>query len=247
MLLAGAYFLIPIYAGVQWSLQNDAGHFSFYAVRVIPSEVGFTDAFFLSLRLALVTVVLTLALMVPTAVYVHLKLPKMRRVLEVVTILPIVIPPIVLIIPFTQVAPPWLRATPYFLSLMYVILAMPFVYRSLDAGLNAIDLKTLVEASRSLGARWLSTLWRVVMPNLRQALLSATVLTIALALGEFTMASLDLWTTLPVWIAGFAQTDSHVATAVSMLSLIGTWLLLTVLVSFDRSQTRRTRGRRDAA
>jgi len=81
----------------------------------------------------------------------------------------------------------------------------------------------------------------VILPNLRASLLSATVLTIALVLGEFTMASLDLWTTLPVWIYQFQQKDAHIATAVSMLSLIGTWLLLTVIVSLDRSQSRRAR------
>ncbi|MGO9964594.1 MAG: ABC transporter permease [Acidimicrobiales bacterium] len=246
LLFAGAYFLIPLYAGLRFSFENDAGQFSTYAVAAIPSQTGFSAAFFLSLRLAAVTTVLTMVLMVPTATYVHLKLPKMRRVLDFVTILPIVIPPIVLILGVLEAAPLWLRASPYLLSLVYVILALPFVYRSLDAGLSAIDLKTLVEASRSLGGKWMGTLWHVILPNLRAAMLSATVLTIALVLGEFTMASLDLWTTLPVWIYQFSQLDAHIATAVSMLSLLGTWVLLTVIVSVDRSQSRRTRRRTGA-
>jgi putative spermidine/putrescine transport system permease protein len=241
LIIAAAFFIIPVFAGLKFSFENDAGHFSLYAVKAIPSQTGFTAAFWLSIRLAAVTMVLTMALMVPTATYVHLKLPKMRRVLDFVTILPIVIPPIVLILGVLHAAPLWLRSSPYLLSLVYVILSLPFVYRSLDAGLSAIDLKTLVEASRSLGGSWLNTLIRVILPNLRSALLSATVLTIALVLGEFTMASLDLWTTLPVWIYQFQQSDAHIATAVSMLSLIGTWLLLTVIVSIDRSQTRRAR------
>jgi putative spermidine/putrescine transport system permease protein len=116
---------------------------------------------------------------------------------------------------------------------------MPFVYRSLDAGLRAIDLKTLVEASRSLGGRWSSTLLRVVLPNLRAALLSATILTVALVLGEFTMASLDQYQTFPVWIVNFEQDDAHVSTAVSLLALVGTWLLLLLITSFDRRQSRR--------
>ncbi len=243
LFIAGAYFLIPIYAGLRFSFENDAGHLSLYAVRAIPSEPGFSAAFWLSMRLAVVTLVLTLVLMVPTSVYVHLKFPRLRRLLDFVTILPIVIPPIVLILGVLRAAPLWLRASPYLLSLVYVILSMPFVYRSLDAGLSAIDLKTLVEASRSLGGNWFNTLWRVVVPNLRSALLSATVLTLALVLGEFTMASLDLWTTLPVWIYQFQQVDAHVSTAVSMVSLVGTWLLITLIVSLDRSQSRRARRR----
>lgn len=241
LLIAGAYFLIPLYAGLRFSFVDDAGHFSLYAVKAIPSQGGFTGAFILSLKLAAVTLVLTMALMVPTTIFVHLRLPRMRRFLEFVTILPIVIPPIVLILGVLRAAPLSLKASPYLLSLVYVVLSMPFVYRSLDSGLAAIDLKTLVEASRSLGGNWVKTLWRVILPNLRAGLLSAAVLTLALVLGEFTMASLDLWTTLPVWIYQYQQTDGHIATAVSMLSLIGTWLLITVIVSLDRSESRRTR------
>jgi putative spermidine/putrescine transport system permease protein len=237
------YFLLPLYAGLKFSLENDSNQLSWYAIRAMPSETGFTAAFFLSIRLAAVTTVLTMVLMVPTAVYVHLKLPRMRRVLDFVTILPIVIPPIVLILGVLEAAPVWLKASPYLLSLVYVILSLPFVYRALDAGLSAIDLRTLVEVSRSLGGRSMSTLLHVLIPNLRAAMLSAVVLTIALVLGEFTMAQLDLWTTFPVWIFQFSQQDGHIATAASMISLIGTWLLLSLLVSVDRSHSRRSRRR----
>ena len=245
--LAAAYFLIPLYAGLRFSFQDDAGHWSLYALRAIPSQVGFTGAFWLSIKLAFTTLVGTLVLMVPTTIYIHLHLPRVRRLLEFVTVLPIVIPPIVLILGVLRAAPIWLKASPYLLSLMSVILTMPFVYRSLDAGISAIDLKTLVEASRSLGANGPQTLWRVILPNLRAGILSASVLTLALVLGEFTMASLDLWTTLPVWIYQYQQTDGHIATMVSMLSLIGTWVMITVMVSLDRSESRRSRRKAEVA
>ena len=101
---------------------------------------------------------------------------------------------------------------------------MPFAYRSLDAGLRAIPLTTLVEASRRSARGWITTLLRVLLPNLRSALLSATVLTVALVLGEFTMASLDQYETFPVWIVVFDQDDAHVSVAVSLLSLVITWV-----------------------
>ena len=131
----------------------------------MPSAPGFTAALSLSFRIALVTMVASTILMVPTAIYVHVRLPRLRRVMDVVTVLPIVIPPIVLIIGVLGVYPLWAKSSPYLLSFMYVILAMPFVYRSLDAGLGAIDLKTLTEASRSLGGNWVKTMWRVVVPE----------------------------------------------------------------------------------
>ncbi len=234
-----AFFLIPIIAALRFSLENFAGGFTFAAYTAIPSQPGFTEALSLSVRLAVVSTVVTLMLMVPTAVWVHLRLPRLKPVFDGITIVPIVIPPIVLIVGVLQVAPETLKSTPYLLALVYTILAMPFVYRSLDAGLRAIDLKTLVEASRSLGGGWGTTLWRIITPNLRTGILSATVLTVALVLGEFTMASLDLYQTVPVWIYNFAQDDGHVSTAVSLLSLVVTWLVLMVISSFDLRRIRR--------
>jgi putative spermidine/putrescine transport system permease protein len=232
--LAGLYFLIPLYAALKFA--------GLKAFPDVLKQSGFTSAFGLSVRLAVITTVLTLVLMVPTTVYVHLRLPRLRRVLEVVTILPIVIPPVVLIIGVLQIAPAALKGSPNLLGLEYVILAMPFAYRSIDAGLRAMDLKTLFEASNSLGANWLTTLWRVVVPNLRTALLSAVVLTVALVLGEYTMASLDLYQTFPVWIVLFSQDSGPVATAASLLSLFVTWIFLMAIVTLAGRGARRRGG-----
>jgi putative spermidine/putrescine transport system permease protein len=238
--LTGIFFLVPLYAALRFALENNLGHLTFAAFSAIPHTTGFLPAFYLSLRLAAVTMVITLALMVPTTIYVHLKYPRLLVVFDAITLLPVGIPPIVLIIGVLQTAPFALKSTPYLLSLEYVILAMPFAYRSLDAGLRAIDLKTLVEASRSLGGRWITTVWRVIIPNLRTSLLSAMILSLALVLGEFTMASLDLYTTLPVWVVNTDAITAHVSVAVSFLSLMLTWILLMALSSFDRRQFRKT-------
>ncbi|MCL2586181.1 MAG: ABC transporter permease subunit [Streptosporangiales bacterium] len=234
LLLAAVYFLIPLYGAFQFTGVSAFG-------QVITTD-GFGSSLWLSVRLALVTTAITLVLMVPTTIYVHLRLPKVRRVMESVTILPIVIPPIVLIIGLLQIAPPALAGTPYMLALEYVVLAMPFAYRSIDAGLRSMDLKTLTEASNSLGAGWLATLRRVVLPNLTTALLSATVLTVALVLGEYAMASLDLTTTFPVWIVTNDQTSAPVSVAASLLSLFVTWLVLMVIVVIGTRQSRRKGG-----
>jgi putative spermidine/putrescine transport system permease protein len=233
LLVAGAYFLIPLYAALKF-----AGLKAFTQVTTYPQ---FGSAFLLSLRLAVIATVLTLVLMVPTTVFVHLRLPRIRRLMEAITILPIVIPPIVLIIGVLKVAPGFLISTPNLLGLEYVILAMPFAYRSLDAGMRSFDAKTLVEASNSLGAGWPTTLWRVVIPNLRTAMLSATVLTVALVLGEYTMASLDNFQTFPVWIVNFEQNSGPVAEAASLLALFVTWILLMLIVTLG-SRSARKRG-----
>jgi putative spermidine/putrescine transport system permease protein len=229
---AGLYFLLPLYGALRFT--------GFSAFAAVAGQPGFGASLWLSARLALVTTAITLALMVPTTVYVHLRLPGLRRLLEGVTILPIVVPPVVLIIGVLQIAPPALKASPFLLALEYVILAMPFAYRSIDAGLRALDLRTLTEASGSLGAGWLTTLWRVILPNLSTALLSATVLTVALVLGEYTMASLDLYTTFPVWIVTNDQASAQASVAASLLALFVTWLFLMAITLAGTRQARRT-------
>ncbi len=201
LLGAGIYFLIPLYAALRFSGFGTFGQ--------VFSQVGFSDALTLSVKLAVVTTAATLALMVPTTIYVHLRLPRIRPLLESITILPIVIPPVVL---------------------------------SLDAGLRALDLKTLVDASNSLGAGWLATLWRVILPNLRTAVLSATVLTVALVLGEFTMASLDQYQTFPVWIVNFDQTSGPVSVAASLFALFVTWIFLLAITMIGGRRARRVGG-----
>jgi len=234
LLVAGAYFLIPLWAALRFA--------GIKALGSVVTQAGFGDALWLSVRLAIVTTIITIVLMLPTAVYVHLRLPAVRRLLEGITILPIVIPPVVLSVGVLEVAPGFLKSTPYLLALMYVILAMPFAYRAIDAGLRALDLKTVVEASNSLGAGWITTLWRVVLPNLKTALLSATVLTVALVLGEFTMASLFLYQTFPVWIVVFDQTSGQISVAASLDALFVTWLFLMAITVFGTRQSRRTGG-----
>jgi len=234
LIVAGVYFLVPLFAALRF-----AGITAFGSVI---SETGFTSSLGLSVRLAIVTTLVTIALMLPTGVYVHLRLPKLRRLLEGITILLIVIPPVVLIVGVLQIAPNFLKSTPYLLALEYVILAMPFAYRAIDAGLRALDLKTVVEASNSLGAGWISTLWRVVLPNLRTAVLSAVVLTVALVLGEFTMASLALFQTFPVWIVVNDQTSGQVSVAASLLALFVTWVFLLAITMIGTRQARRTGG-----
>jgi putative spermidine/putrescine transport system permease protein len=241
LLLAAGYFLLPLYAAVRFTIRATDGHTTAAAYRGITHQPGFTDALTLSLKLAGVTVAITLVLLVPTVVYLHLRLPKLRRVVEAICLLPIVIPPVVLIVGVLQVAPMRLKATPYLLALEYVVLALPFAYRSLDAGLAAIDLRTLVDAARSLGSGWVSTLMRVVLPNMRSAVMSATVLTAALVLGEFTLASLDQYQTFPVWVVAFDQDDARVSVAVSLLALVLTWVFLLLLSALDVRRARKVK------
>jgi len=169
---------------------------------------------------------------------VRLKKPQATTVMELVTLLPIVIPPVVMaagLEEFELNAPQWVIKDVFNnprtgLIPFYVVLAMPFTYRAIDTGVRAIDLHTLVDASRNLGASWPSTLARVVLPNVQTAVLGAMFLTLALCLGEVVIATLLLYNTFPVeMVVLYHQSQVGVSVALSMITLAFTFLLLFTL------------------
>ncbi len=246
----GLYFLAPMLASFWYTIKDlRAGGFTGEYYTGILGAEGFLDAFGLSMRLALLTIVVTLGLMIPTILVVHLRLPKLRSAVELITLLPLVLPPIALVVGVGTVlrtGPNEFAGTPlgdflvglqdewlpWVLVFVYAVLAMPFAYRSLDAGIRAVDLHTLVEAARNLGASWLAVVFRVVLPVLRTAVLNAAFLTLALVLGEYTIARLLLFEPFPVWIvANHGSAEGQFSVSVSLLSLGMTWLLLIAVSS----------------
>jgi putative spermidine/putrescine transport system permease protein len=109
----------------------------------------------------------------------------------------------------------------------YVVIALPYLYRSIDAGMSAINVVTLTEAAQSLGAGWGTILFRVIIPNLRSAMLGAAFLLLAIVLGEFTVASflVGLRAFGPViWQVG--QNRAYEASALVIFSFVITWVLM---------------------
>ncbi|NUK24559.1 ABC transporter permease subunit [Streptomyces lunaelactis] len=244
--LAGLYFIVPLVASFVFTVHTPGQGVSFEAYTGILGAEGFTDSLLLSLGLAAATIALVLLLAVPALVAVRLGAPRLRPVVEVMCMLPLVVPPIALVTGITTVlrwGPEQLSRTPLYqtfmavqnesfplvLVLAYTVLALPFVYRSLDAGLRAIDVPTLVEAARNCGASWLYVILRVILPNLRTSLAGAAFLTLALVLGEFTIAALLGYQPFAVWIVTVSGAQARMSVAVSILSLLLTWALLLLL------------------
>ncbi|MEU1621386.1 ABC transporter permease subunit [Streptomyces sp. NPDC005722] len=264
VVLAGAalYFLVPLAASVLFTVDVPGKGVTFDAYGQILKAEGFTSSLLLSLELAAATIVVVLLLMVPAMVALRLSAPRLRPLVEVICSLPLVVPPIALVAGVSSVlrwGPEHLASTPFFqtfvaiqnpafpvvLVLTYVVMALPFVFRALDAGLRAVDVRTLVEAARSCGANWPAALVRVVLPNLRGALLNASFLTLALVLGEFTVAQLLGFQPFAVWIVTVSGSQAQLSVAVSVLSLLVTWLLLLVLAAVGgRRPTSRTASRK---
>lgn len=249
LVIGALYFVVPIAATVKFSLEQGHQGFGFEAYSQILDDPVFRHTLWFSVQLALEATALTMALMVPTVYWVHLRLPKARPAVEAVTILPFVIPPIVLVVGlfdfFKSFSPSWLLEnfvfTPKFLVAAYVVLALPYVYRALDAGIRAVDIQTLTEAAQSLGASRSRTLFRVILPNLREAVLAACLLTFVIVLGEFTIASIALYQTFPVYITTIGSSQAFPAAALTVIAVGLTFAAAAVFLVLGRMGTRRRR------
>jgi putative spermidine/putrescine transport system permease protein len=251
-IVSGIYFLGPLLAAFSFTIQNKTkGGISFSAYRAIFSkppngQFGITTALTVSLELAVISILVTLALMVPTLLLLHMRFTRVRPVVETISLLPLVFPPVVLVVGVSDTFA-WTadhlhgpsasiltdirsQNLPLVLAFLYVMLSMPFVYRALDAGIRSIDVTTLSEAARNLGAGWPTVVMRVLVPSLRTSIVNASFLCFALVMGEYTIASILLYIKpFPVWLVQLPTTSGQVQVATSVLSLLIVEVLLLLI------------------
>ncbi len=245
------YFLLPLYGTLEFSLRMQRGTLSLRAYESAFNDPRFIESFSYSLQWALLTILASLAIIVPTAYWVHLKLPRLRPVIEFITLLPFVIPAVVLVFglirtysrPITlfgaTVLPPLTGSeltTNFLLVMGYTVLSLPYMYRAVDNGLRAMDVRALTEAAQSLGAGWITILFRVVLPNLRAALLSGALLTVAIVVGELTLANFLARPAFGPYLALLGNSRAYEPAALSIISFALTWAVM-ILIFFV------TRGR----
>jgi putative spermidine/putrescine transport system permease protein len=190
LLLGALYLVVPLVAMAKFSVENGfLGGWTFDAYRETFEDPKFRDTLWLSAKLAIETTVISLLLMIPTAYWVHLKLPRLKPLFELIAVLPYVVPPIVLIVGLTNVysgSPEWFYGSTRFLVAAYVVLSFTFTWFALDAGLRSIDIHTLTEAAQRMG--------------------------------EFTIATIMLYDTFPTYIYYIGQTKANPAAALSLIS-----------------------------
>lgn len=237
----GLFFLFPIYAMADFSTRNPmAPGRTLQAWSNLFTENALYTAILVSVGLAVLTVMLMLMLLVPTLIWVRLRAPWARGPVEFLCLLPLTIPALVIVVGLRNVYL-WvtylLGESALTLTFVYVIVVLPFAYRAIDAALSSIDLQTLSEAARSLGASWTHTILRVVVPNIRSGLLAAAFISVAVVLGEYTIASLSGFETLQVQIVAIGKTDgpTSVAAALAVL-LFGFALLFALAVLIGRGR-----------
>ncbi|HEV7948719.1 MAG TPA: ABC transporter permease subunit [Glaciihabitans sp.] len=196
-----------------------------------------------SVILAFATVAIVLVLVLPTMIVVQMQFPRLKRVLEFICIIPITVPAIVLVVglaPVYGVIARVFGSSTWTLAFAYGITVLPYAYRAIQSNLDAVDVVTLGEASRSLGANWFSVLWWVLLPNLRRGILAASFISVAVVLGEFTIASLLNRVNLQTALLQVSQSDPYVAVIFALLALALVFGLLLAIGRLGSAPHRRS-------
>ena len=244
VLIVGAiYFALPLIGTFAFSMRSIP---TFSAYTAIFSDPQFFSSLGYSFIVGIITIVVSIALMVPTAFWVRLRMPRARPFVEFITLLPFVIPPIVLVfglistyshppLPFTYTD----IGSSTLLVCGYVVLSFPYMYRAVDTGLRSMDIRSLTEASQSLGAGWGRTLVEVILPNLRVALLSGAFLTLAIVIGEFTMANFLARPAFAPYLSNLGSNAPYEQAAVALVSFGLTWIAMGFIAILGRGSRSR--------
>jgi putative spermidine/putrescine transport system permease protein len=238
------YFLLPLIGMTNFSLKMRRGVYSFDAYAKVLADPAFQATFSYSVAQALATIVFGVLLVVPTAYVVRLKLPRLRPYIEFITLLPLVIPAIVIVFGYIRLynTSSWLPltgttlGTNMLLMFGYATLALPYMYRAVDTGLRTIDVGTLTEAAQSLGAGWVTILGRIILPNVMIAVLSGAFLTFAIVIGEFTMAALLNRPAFGPYMQLLGANRAYEPAALAVIAFGITWACLGVIQLLSRFQ-----------
>lgn len=229
-LIGFGLFLLPLGSAAIYSLKGLGGKgYSFINYTWLIHQDGFFSNILVSLRLAFLASILNLVLLVPTLVFLNIRALKLKPLVEFICILPLIIPVVSLALGAELSMPEWIQNSEYELVFFYVIMSLPYTYRALDNSLQSVPLRTLVEASRSLGATWVSTILKVIVPSIRAGIYGSVFLCFALSLGEYTITSLLHWDTFPTWTVEASQENILGAIAISVFSFVAVIGLLVAL------------------
>lgn len=232
MALGTLYFVLPLLATFLFSLRAKLGVLSFAAYQDVFTDPDFIYNFVFSAVWAILTIIVGILIFVPTAYLIRLRVPQFRTPVEFITLLPFVIPAIVYVFGLVRTfsSPPLLIVdSPALLVAGYTVLSMPYMYRAVDTGLRSIDVRTLTEAAQSLGAGWGTILFRVILPNIRVAILSGAFLSFAIVIGELVLAQYLVKPAFAPYMAYLIQQKAYEPAAMAVISFALTWASLGII------------------
>ena len=208
--------------------------------REIFKELQYTRAMLMSLMIAFLCVVITIAVGLPAVYGIYLSEHRLFKTLfDAVIIIPIAIPPLVMatgLIELYTFRKFTLVGTWVIILAAHVVYTIPFMLKPIMATLETIDWKTMSEAADSLGSTPFYKVKRILIPNLLPGIVSGALMIFAMSLGEFQLAVMLAGfrtQTFPVVLrqafyleTGFSCAATTILIVAALLSLTGVSFIL---------------------
>lgn len=238
-ILICAFLVIPVIMSIMAGVTENyfVGLSSGLTVRWIKEVFSlYMDTIYLSMYIALSTLVMTLLLGVPSAYVLAKKQNRLTRMVEELLILPIAIPglaiALALIITYGDIKD--FRTSWLFILVGHVLYTLPFMLRSVLSVLHSIDFKKLEEGAYSLGAGFWRSFFTIILPNCKSGILAGSLMVLTLSMGEFNltwMLHTPLTKTLPVGLAdSYASMRLEIGSAYTLIFLL---MILPLLIALQ--------------
>ncbi len=200
----------------------------------------------LSIQLAVACLACNLVLGIPAAYVLAKRQNAFTRAIEELLVMPVAVPGIAtalaLIVTYGGLG--GFRTHWSFILAGHVLFTLPFMVRSVLAVMMSIDLKTLEEGARSLGANFVQRFFGVILPNCRAGIVAGALMVVTLSLGEFNMTLLlhtPLTQTLPVGLAdSYASLRLEVGSAYTLVFFI---IIIPLLIAMQWASNAASRAR----
>jgi putative spermidine/putrescine transport system permease protein len=167
-----------------------------------------------SVLLAIACAFFGLLLVIPAVYWQKVRNPRIQPLLELMAAIPFAIPFVVIAFGLLTLSgnyAPQLQGTLYLLLPAYVAVTFSFVYWSIDSSMAAANISGLSEAATTCGAKPLTILWHVVLPNIGPGIASGAILAFGASFNEIALVQIlagNRFETVPLYMLNLLKNSN---------------------------------------
>lgn len=250
MLLLMIYLLLPLLATMIYAFAKE------WQATLLPEswtlewfgemfqDARFLDALWKSLYLCAISIVLSLAIMLPAVFIITVYLPRMESFMKGIVVLPYAVPGVVAAVGLIRAyssGPMNISGTAYILIGAYFVIVLPYMYQGIRNSLLTVLAPELLNAAEMLGAGRIKAFVTVILPNIWPGVVTSTLLSFSVLFGEFVMTNMLVGghiQTIQVYLSRRMNESGHLASAIAISYFLFILALSMVLMKLGKQVNR---------
>lgn len=244
MLLFMAYLLLPLLATFlyavarEWQATLLPQSWTLEWFAELARDAKFLNALWISLTICAVSVIISLAVMLPAVFIISVYVPRLEAVMKGVVVLPYAVPGVVAAVGLIRTyssGPIAISGTVYILIGAYFVIVLPYMYQGIRNSLLTISAVDLLQSAEMLGASRIQAFFTVIVPNIWTGVIVSSLLSFSVLFGEFVLTNMLVGghiQTIQVYLMQKLSQSGHLASAIAIsyfLFILGLSVLLMML------------------